>query len=123
MKTLLYFAWTVAIAGAALDLGGCSTVHQSLVTSKAIVVTPQPVKDDTGYRLTRADRDRYNALIEVYGAAKFDDGAPVFVPALKKDQGVTPAADPAYPFHMTFAARVDFAELKAMQKMAFPVTK
>lgn len=111
------------LAAVSLALSACSTVHQSIVTPKAPAPLGYvaPLKDESGYRLTKADRDRYNGLIAIYGSAKFADGAPVFVPALKKDAGITKADDPTYPFHMTFAARIDFYELTVMKDMAFPV--
>lgn len=102
-------------------LAACSTVHQSIVAPKATVAAPQPVKTATGYLIDAATRVRYNALISVYGAAHYDDGAPVFIPAKRKDDGLTDLGNGQW--LMTYTARVDFAELKAMALMAFPVPK
>ena len=78
-----------------LIAGGCGTVTQSPVLSK------NPSYDgglaNSGiinryygsYIVTESFKNRYNALIEIYGNSKLEDGSPIFVPALKKDQGVS----------------------------------
>ena len=75
----------------------------------ALIIKPKPVvpavvayegteqnngiisQDATGVVITPAKRDYYNGLIEIYGDAKWKDtGLPCFVPAVKKDFGITP---------------------------------
>lgn len=104
-----------------LALSGCSTVHQQTVIPGATVAQPEPIKTPVGYVIDQPTRDRYNALVDVYGTAKYEDGAPVFIPSLKRDAGVDAIGNGKY--LMTFAARQDFATLKGMQLMAFPVQK
>jgi hypothetical protein len=51
-------------------------------------------QDPTGLVITPAKRDYFNALIEIYGDAKWrDTGLPCFVPAVKKDFGITPQGE------------------------------
>lgn len=111
----------IAVLAGALPIAGCSTVHQASVEASASVAQPEPVKTPAGYLYGARDIARYNALIDVYGNAKYEDGAPVFVPSKHRNDGVTDLG--AGQYLMTFAARQDFAQLRGMQKMAFPVQK
>ena len=52
-------------------------------------------QDSTGILITAGKRDEYNALIAIYGSARWVTGLPCFVPALKPDFGIT-AVPPNY---------------------------
>lgn len=82
--------WALLIAFLVLSDTGCSTVHQAAVTATESGSYVKPVRVDNGYLVDDAFRDRYNALIAVYGHKRLDNGAPVFLPPLEKDFGVTP---------------------------------
>ena len=68
---------------------GCSTVHQSAVEAAAPGSYVPPVRTEGGYLVDGTFRDRYNALVGVYGRKRLENGAPVFVPPLERDQGLT----------------------------------
>lgn len=53
------------------------------------VKMPDSFSTDLGYHVTAHFRDRYNGLVAVYGKSKLSDGAPIFVPSLTKDDGLT----------------------------------
>ena len=85
MKYLLMFAL--------LAVAGCTTVHQEAVQSHSAGFYVAPIKVSKGYLIDGAFRDRYNALIAVYGRSRLSDGAPIFIPALRKDDGIQPVND------------------------------
>ena len=105
-----------------LIAGGCGTVTQSPVLSK------NPSYDgglaNSGiinryygsYIVTESFKNRYNALIEIYGNSKLEDGSPIFVPALKKDQGVSYANGQ---WRMTMQAMTYMVRLSLLQKRGF----
>ena len=71
-----------------LAVSSCGTVAQKPVEAKEQGFYVKPIAVQDGYLVDGAFRDRYNGLIEVYGNKKLDNGAPVFVPPLKKDDGL-----------------------------------
>jgi hypothetical protein len=78
----------LSLIATAFLVAGCSTVHQAPVQAK--VGVPIHRFSDGSIELDAAMRDRYNGLVAVYGSHRLENGAPVFIPALKKDDGVTP---------------------------------
>ncbi len=80
----------VLIGALVLLAAGCSTVHQAPVQAKVGVAIHR--FPDGSIELDAAMRDRYNGLVAVYGNHHLENGAPVFIPALKKDDGVTEIA-------------------------------
>ena len=95
-------------------LPACTTVHQAPVVSQTASLHAAPVKVTGGYLLDAYWRDTYNALVAVYGEKKLANGAPVFVPALKKDSGLT--ALNADQWFMPDAAMQDFLVLRDLQR-------
>lgn len=93
---------------------GCTTVHQSEVTPNAAGFTAQPIREGDHYLIDDAFRARYNALIGIYGRKKLENGAPVFLPPLKKDDGVTAIAPGQW--RMTYAAMENMAVLSDMKR-------
>lgn len=85
-------ALAVSFALAALCLFGvigCGTVHQKVVEAKEAATYARPQKLAGGFVIDADFRDRYNALIAVYGNHRLENGAPVFIPPLQKDDGIT----------------------------------
>lgn len=107
MKTLL-------LSLAALALAGCSTVHQEAVQSHSVgfYVAPKPTQG--GYIVDAAFRDRYNALAETYGHKKLENGAPVFVPPIAKDDGIQPLPDGT--FFMSKSAMENMVVLNGLKR-------
>ena len=97
-----------------LLLAGCTTVHQTPVVSQTAALHAAPVKVAGGYVLDSYWRDTYNGLVAIYGDKKLSDGAPVFVPALKKDAGLIQLN--ADQWVMTDAAMQDFLVLRNLQR-------
>lgn len=85
----------------------CSTVHQSEVAPARPGFNAAPIRVGDGYLVDDAFRDRYNALVAIYGHKRLENGAPVFVPALERDAGVAAAS---FPHQWTFS-------LEAMENM------
>ena len=98
--------------------GGCGTVSQKSVTPATAGFYVAPVKVANGYLVDAAFRDRFNALISVYGNKKFADGAPVFLPALRKDQGLTELG--AGQWLMSFDAMENMIVLSDLKRRAAP---
>ena len=98
----------------ALLLAGCTTVHQAPVVPQTASLHAAPLKVPGGYVLDAYWRDTYNGLVAVYGEKKLVNGAPVFVPALKKDSGLT--ALNADQWFMPDAAMQDFLVLHDLQR-------
>ncbi len=79
----------------AMMLASCCTVTQKAVISQTASmdgnVPDSGILTETtgGYVVTAHFRDRYNALVATYGSSKTADGAPIFTPALRKDDGFT----------------------------------
>jgi len=106
-----------------IGLAGC----QSALTVKPVVVTTDVIayegteknngilwQDAAGIVITPAKRKYYNALIEIYGAAKWKEtGLPCFVPALTKDFGITPAGAN---YHLSNGALQNFALMVSWYK-------
>lgn len=82
---LIPFVLTVLFC---MVVSSCGTVAPKPVNTKEQGFYVKPVAVQDGYLVDEAFRDRYNGLIEVYGDKKLDNGAPVFVPSLKKDDGL-----------------------------------
>jgi hypothetical protein len=105
-----------------LVLGGCGTVTQSPVMSAKPsyddgLANSGIINRDHGmFIVTEAFKNRYNALIEIYGNSKLTDGSPIFVPALKKDQGVS--YDNGQ-WRMTIQAMSYMVRLSLLQKRGF----
>ena len=97
-----------------LMMHGCSTVHQAAVPASSAGLEVQPVRQGDYYIITDAYRDRYNALIAVYGNKKLEDGAPVFFPPLVKDAGIEPAGP--HQWSMTLQAREDMVVMVALKR-------
>ena len=74
-------------------LAGCGTVSQHVVEPASAGFYVKPIKVPEGYLVDDAFRDRYNALVAIYGKKKLENGAPVFVPPIVKDSGLTPKGD------------------------------
>ena len=89
-------------AALALGLAACTTVHQKPVEGQQASFDGADqnsgiiAKVPGGYIVTPHFRDRYNALIDAYGAAKFANGAPVFTPKLHRDDGISPLTPQTY---------------------------
>ena len=89
--------WSMTIAVFALagfmvwGVIGCTTVHQDAVPAASAGSYTAPVRVAEGYVVDQAFRDRYNALVAVSGHKQLANGAPLFLPPLKQDQGLTPA--------------------------------
>ena len=102
----------------ALTLAGCGTVSQNIVEAQNAGFYIKPVKvvkDGVTTFVVNADfRERYNALIEVYGHKKLENGAPVFLPPLVKDAGVTPTG--AGGFVMTAEAMANMVVLSDLKR-------
>ena len=95
-------------------LSGCATVHQSAVQPQTTSLHAAPLKIAGGYVLDAYWRDTYNGLVAVYGEKKLSDGAPVFVPPLKKDDGLT--AINAEQWMMTDSAMQNFTVLSDLKR-------
>lgn len=88
-RKLVYTLGVLLWIGALLTVVGCSTVHQQAVEAHEPANYVRPFRLSSGeYLVDDAFRDRYNALIAVYGHKKLENGAPVFLPPLEKDAGV-----------------------------------
>jgi len=102
----------------AITLAGCGTVSQNIVEAQNAGFYIKPirvVKDGVTTFVVNADfRDRYNALIEVYGHKKLENGAPVFLPPLAKDAGITPTG--AGGFVMTAEAMANMVVLSDFKR-------
>jgi hypothetical protein len=102
--------------------GGCGTVTQSPVTSQQASYDDNMQnsgilnRDHGTFIVSEAFKNRYNALIEIYGNSKLEDGSPIFVPALKKDQGVSYANGQ---WRMTIQAMSYMVRLSLLQKRGF----
>lgn len=71
--------------------------------------------DATGAVITPAKRDYYNALVRIYGDAKWKKGGlPIFAVPLKPDDGVTPKGDN---YHITAAALTNLTVMHQWFKM------
>ena len=103
---------------AAVLMGGCSTVHQAPVTAISAPLHAPPAKVAGGFIFDSYWRDTYNALISVYGNKKLEDGAPVFVPPLTKDHGLTPLN--AEQWFATNEAVQDFVLLQSLKRRGAP---
>ena len=106
-----------------LSFSACTTIIPSTVNSNnasfdgneqnsGIISTTMD-----GFKVTTHFRDRYNALIAVYGDAKQSDGSPLFTPALIKDFGLTSNVDGTYT--MTKQAMVFMVQMSEMKRRAF----
>lgn len=104
----------LCLLSSGLWLTGCSTISQHAVAPAATLAYIAPIKVANGYLIDATFRDRYNALIAIYGAKKLEDGAPVFVPALRRDDGIT-IADAAH-WLMTAAAMDNMVTLSALKR-------
>lgn len=107
MRTLLALLFLAAAVG-------CGTVHQDAVDSHSAGFYNPPVRTAKGYVVDAAFRDRYNALISIYGKKKLENGAPVFLPPLERDQGLTPLSDVEW--LMSFAAMENMVLLNDLRR-------
>jgi hypothetical protein len=86
---------------AILILSGC-TVVQTPIQNKVISFDGNNqnagiiCKNYDGFIVTANFKDRYNALIAIYGDATLADGSPIFTPALIKNTGITDNKDGTY---------------------------
>ena len=103
-RTIAFHAFAVLAIGLAafayLILIGCTTVRQAPAKSAAPSYDGNAqnsgILSETatgGYIITAHFRDRYNALVAIYGRSKLGDGAPIFSPALRKDDGLFAEGD------------------------------
>lgn len=103
---------------------GCTTVHQAQVESAAPsfdgnvqnsgIVSQRP---DGAYVVTAHFRDRYNALVAIYGDAKLADGAPAFTPPIRANDGLTALPDGTWA--MDKQAMVDMVTLSRLKRQGF----
>ena len=118
LSELLGWAFILLVVGLlgfiCLYGSGCSTVHQDSVAVTDAGNYVKPVRVADGYVVDDAFRDRYNALIAVYGHKRLENGAPVFLPPLEKDFGVTPSG--AGWWHFTKEAMEDMAVLSDLKR-------
>lgn len=83
----------ILIVAFALAVAGCGTVSQHAVEPASVGFYVKPIKVANGYLVDATFRERYNALIEIYGRKKLENGAPVFAPPLVHDFGVALMGD------------------------------
>jgi hypothetical protein len=95
-------------------LAGCGTVSQQAVEPQSAGYYVRPVRVADGYLVDAAFRARYNALIDVYGHKKLENGAPVFLPPLQRDDGLTATADGRW--LMTTAAMENMVVLSDLKR-------
>lgn len=106
-----------------LCFSACSTVSQSVVKSNNASFDGNDQNSGIisatmdGFKVTTHFRDRYNALIDVYGNAKQQDKSPLFTPALTKDYGLTSNGDGTY--NMTKQAMVYMVQMSELKRRAF----
>jgi hypothetical protein len=93
---------------------GCTAVIPRPIEAKETGFSAAPVKVDGGYVISARLRDSYNALAATYGAKKLPNGAPVFLPPLKKDDRLTRTLDGNW--FITNAGMEDFLVMKDMQR-------
>jgi hypothetical protein len=104
-------------------LPGCLTIVQHPVQSKIVSYDGDEQNSGViattliGYKVTSHFRDRYNALIEIYGNAKLEDKSPIFTPNLTKDVGLTANSDGSY--KMTKQAMMWMVQMSEMQHRGF----
>ena len=106
------------LIAAILALAGCGTVSQNAVDAQNAGFYVKPVKVADGYIVSSEFRARYNALIAVYGHKKLENGAPLFLPPLTKDAGVTStgAGGELGGYHMTNEAMENMDILSALKR-------
>lgn len=101
-----------------LALAGCGTVTQAPVAPQTQGVEKPAQKVNGGYLWGTIQHDRYNALIALYGHSKYANGVPIFVPALRKDDGTYLVSKGVW--FWTDEAMVDFDLLSRLKHQAFP---
>ena len=103
----------------AIGTGGCGTVSQSPVQPKhSLNGTVEIIsKNEYGYTVTAEFVDRYNALIEVYGNTKYPNGAPIFIPTCKRNDGITSNGNGTYT--MTYKAMENMMVMQNLHTLAF----
>lgn len=97
----LIVLWIFAGCLILVAFGGCATVIPEPVPAQTAGFsgdTPHAGLSQTpaGLEIDASARIRYDALIELYGESKDAAGVPRFIPALKKDAGLTAAPDGGY---------------------------
>lgn len=106
-----------------LLLPGCMTVTQKPVVSHFYSYDGNDqnsgviAKTMDGFKVTSHFRDRYNNLIELYGSAKLDNGAHIFIPPLTKDTGIKPNSDGTY--EITAQAMTYMVQMSELQRRGF----
>ena len=100
------------LAVLAILLAGCTTVQPKQVNAQFGV--PVVVNADHSITVDSAGLLRYNSLAVVYGDHRLPNGAPVFIPAVKVNDGVTDLGNGLY--RIDYDHAVDWGIMASLER-------